>query len=479
MFGGGRSSPPDSIRRRRSPSTPVYHHLQQQQQQLQQQQQQHHHKESPYNLYKEKSKTLNLKSNPLPNIRRTASLDTIYLTGQWPRDLLHTYCGRPMVDKFTQTPGEWEDVVMDKKLPPSKQVNTVANSDQLDKIRQRLQRSKESTRHTLAGGQHHSPVHGDHTAILSTANNNNNNGAVVPNSSSSPGVAVHQTSVSRAIAIPSNNSKSSGGSSSNNNIPKAIIPRMRNSVEGLNQEIEKLVLKGISGNDEDIERPIDEPTPDGHRAPIADLLRHTTRNVDTQTPSGASNFCPSEVSGGGGGGGGEDQKSNSNCNSSNNSSVVSSQSVSPASSLILEAFTLDTSRPNSSQNDADVHCQDSAPQFGKDDSSQSASPEPSDVQLGTSPAINKFLAREPPDGCERVKIVEESRKSQAVPFDQPAYCRPKPSNAVFKPSLSSAFYPPLKGFDDSMESIIVVHHVPPPPPPPLPPQVTVTTPKGQ
>lgn len=30
-------------------------------------------------------------------------------------------------------------------------------------------------------------------------------------------------------------------------------------------------------------------------------------------------------------------------------------------------------------------------------------------KLATSPQINKFLTREPPDGCEKVKIVEETR----------------------------------------------------------------------
>lgn len=43
--------------------------------------------------------------------------------------------------------------------------------------------------------------------------------------------------------------------------------------------------------------------------------------------------------------------------------------------------------------------------------SEDSSPEAEGKQLGTSPRINRFLAREPPDGCERVsmKFQEENR----------------------------------------------------------------------
>jgi hypothetical protein len=43
--------------------------------------------------------------------------------------------------------------------------------------------------------------------------------------------------------------------------------------------------------------------------------------------------------------------------------------------------------------------------------SRSSSPDQEAGRLGTSPHINKFLAREPPDGCEKVnlKFVEDTR----------------------------------------------------------------------
>ena len=41
-----------------------------------------------------------------PSIRRTASLDAIYLKGQWPKD---SYEAKPLVDKSSQTPEEWQE----------------------------------------------------------------------------------------------------------------------------------------------------------------------------------------------------------------------------------------------------------------------------------------------------------------------------------------------------------------------------------
>jgi len=53
-----------------------------------------------------KSKTLNARSSNSFSggnmIRRTASLDTIYLKGQWPREKFYMYCGHLLVDKSTQ-----------------------------------------------------------------------------------------------------------------------------------------------------------------------------------------------------------------------------------------------------------------------------------------------------------------------------------------------------------------------------------------
>lgn len=71
--------------------------------------------------------------------------------------------------------------------------------------------------------------------------------------------------------------------------------------------------------------------------------------------------------------------------------------------------------------------------------SQGSSPDQECGKLGTSPHINRFLAREPPDGCEKVnlKFVEESARRSAFDIISPL----KP-NVIFqlKPSQGSAFY---------------------------------------
>ncbi|GBM03818.1 hypothetical protein AVEN_231294-1 [Araneus ventricosus] len=69
----------------------------------------------------EKSKTLTKTpvSSSSPYIRRTASVDTIYLLGQWQRDALYlSYCGRLMMDRATQTPEEFEEA--DRRMPQKK-----------------------------------------------------------------------------------------------------------------------------------------------------------------------------------------------------------------------------------------------------------------------------------------------------------------------------------------------------------------------
>lgn len=128
------------------------------------------------------------------------------------------------------------------------------------------------------------------------------------------------------------------------------------------------------------------PTPEGHRAPIAELF-HSTCSVDTQTPCGnSSHRLPNR-----------------------GTSSASSQPESPECD-------------KSASPDCDVSSHTS--------------------KLGTSPRINKFLAREPPDGCEKVKIVDENRKGVPAGSSEVADGVSKPSSQfVLRPSQSSAFCP--------------------------------------
>ncbi|XP_031622682.1 protein FAM117B-like isoform X2 [Contarinia nasturtii] len=153
--------------------------------------------------------------------------------------------------------------------------------------------------------------------------------------------------------------------------PVLIPPRscathrpMRSSVEGLNQEIEKLVL--VPGQPHSCRPESSHFTrgiPEGHRAPLADILHSDTRSVNTQTP---------------------------------NRDLLSS------------------------------------------DESQSTSPD-DNVSSEASPRINRFLARLPPDGCEKV-CLKSSDTSQDHLSPSSAIFKP-PVGFKLRPSLGSAFQP--------------------------------------
>ncbi|KAB0798823.1 hypothetical protein PPYR_06703 [Photinus pyralis] len=287
-------------------------------------------------------------------IRRTASLDTIYLKGQWPRDSFYLYGNILQVNKATQTD--------DTDLSDSRKIHSIieGNDEKLEKviIRQRLQRNnKESNgKHNSSGG----PM------------------LTLPSAGSQTNTFYMSPTTPKASPI---------------NIPIKPLPKptIRNSVEGLNQEIERLVLKstGLSGSQySDRNEEYDkfcQVTPEGHRAPLAELLK-ATRSVNTQTPAG--DFV-------------------SSCPSSGPPSRDSNSPLIPG------------------------HLDSSSDAGG----SQTSSPDQESSKFGTSPHINKFLAREPPDGCEKVhlKSLEDHR---GLNVDQIL----RPTTFQLKPSLGSAFH---------------------------------------
>lgn len=185
-------------------------------------------------------------------------------------------------------------------------------------------------------------------------------------------------SVSSQTLSP-NHAKASPVSIPPRTCPPVHMRPMRNSVEGLNQEIEKLVL--YPGQPHTCRSELEmysRGTPEGHRAPLADIFHAAggscggppgmmamsdTRSVNTQTPLG------------------------------------------------------DT--------------------LSSDDGSQSTSPDEGGAAVtSASPRINKFLAREPPDGCEKVnlKLTEADSSTNTTHF--------KPCVAFqLRPSLGSAFQP--------------------------------------
>ncbi|XP_063865128.1 glucocorticoid-induced transcript 1 protein-like isoform X3 [Scylla paramamosain] len=339
-------------------------------------------------------------------MRRTASLDTIYLKGQWPKDdqpftqLLH-------VDKASQTPEEWASscygglswalseepyqsgsnsssnnssnnssrrpsvsVVPSPWLGGTSHQAPSPSGEQIDKfIRHRLQRTNKEG--TSGSGLRYSPVHADHSVLAPTPVHLRHH------------ALQHANGGSRAISIPQ--------------LPKPLLPpRLRSSVEGLNQEIERLVLRpphmpGDDLDDVDTNRTSfqwSEVPRDGRRAPIAEYLRFT-RSVDTQTPARGS-------------------------------------AVSAASS--------DHTSPSLSPPTSPPHSQDAA--------MPSSTPSPTSTQtLATSPHINKFLAREPPDGCERVALKHHEDRSGVTKTGVWPAVRP-PGGFTLRASQGSAFCAP-------------------------------------
>ncbi|XP_037706182.1 protein FAM117B isoform X2 [Choloepus didactylus] len=274
-------------------------------------------------------------SSPSSIIRRTSSLDTLaapYLAGHWPRDN-HGQAAPSMRDKATQTESAWAEEYSEKKKGSHKRSASWGSTDQLKeiaKLRQQLQRSKHSSRHHR-DKERQSPFHGNHAAINQC-----------------------QTPVPKSALIPVIPITKSTGS------------RFRNSVEGLNQEIE-IIIKETGEKEEQL---IPQDIPDGHRAPPPLVQRSSsTRSIDTQTPAGADR-------------------------GSNNSSR--SQSVSPTSFL-----TISNEGSEESPCSADDLLVDP-----RDKENGNNSPLP---KYATSPKPNNsyMFKREPPEGCERVKVFEE------------------------------------------------------------------------
>lgn len=179
-------------------------------------------------------------------------MDTItgpYLTGQWPRDP-HVHYPSCMKDKATQTPSCWAEEGAEKRS--HQRSASWGSADQLKeiaKLRQQLQRSKQSSRHSREKDRQ-SPLHGNHIPISHT-----------------------QAVGSRSVPMPL----------SNISVPKSCVSRVPCNVEGISPELEKVFIKESNGKEE-VSKPLD--IPDGRRAPLpAHYRSSSTRSIDTQTPS--------------------------------------------------------------------------------------------------------------------------------------------------------------------------------------------------
>ncbi|XP_077370542.1 protein FAM117B isoform X1 [Festucalex cinctus] len=286
-----------------------------------------------------------------------------------------------MRDKATQTPRAWAD---ERRRGSHKRSASCGSTDQLKeiaKLRQQLQRSKRSSRHRR-DKERKSPFNGSHTIMQSQVSNN------VPQLLQSEFsflfclkglMYVPQAPMPKTILIPIPISKSSA-------------PRFRNSVEGLNQEIERIIIRDTPEKDETI---VPQDVPDGHRAPppVPPQRSSSTRSIDTQTPSGGG-------------------LSGSHSNSSSRP-----DSISPSYLTVLN----DAVGGASPFEDKELGPCSPLPKYA-------ASPRPNNSYT---------FKREPPEGCEKVKVSEESLpKTQQ---DVPPFLCPDRNKVNFIPNSGSAF----------------------------------------
>ncbi|BFY97828.1 hypothetical protein BsWGS_00869 [Bradybaena similaris] len=353
--------------------------------------------QSPTFNHKEKSR--GQKRSPVPGKLRASSVDTVvpsYLTGQWPKDInsFNKSDGVFACDKSTQTV-EMEYKV-EKKKKGHRRSASFGQGDQmkLQFIKQHLQKSKEGSKYG-DGKQRSSPVPGNHSALSMTA---------------PPALCLQQT---KSIHLSARHS------------PRQNMNRyQRNSVEGLNTEIEKLVssfpMFSLSAADDDGD--VFKEIPDGHRAPPPEVIPlNNTRSVNTQTPSHMEH----------------------NLSTTSIISTIRCSSISP--SVTPRSGSADIYLTPRSRSDS----ADSKSSKGEIETS----PEPS-VYL-SSPKLVKScpFVREPPDGCEKVTVVEELRRPQ---IKEPMLFAVKPNQFVFKPSQGSAFCPLTKRFEFSLGCNVAV-----------------------
>lgn len=350
-------------------------------------------------LTKEKK---SIRDNPVETIRRSASFDTIassYLCGEWPRPshpLIHlnlVHC--PIVltaDKWTQTA---EDA-----------------DEQWDgDCHLRMQQRRSEAPCVVCGGG----GGGNGGAGLREMKSRLcNSTKVSPLTCSGCGGSFSGPDGATGLMAPRSNA-----------IVIPVVSRRnplapcQGSAEGFNQEIEKLVRNtGTLDSDHDLSK-TQALTPDGHRAPIADLLN--MRSVNTQTPSSGGPF-------------------HSGIEKHFLRILEDSSDDSPCLPIIPgagDAPPLLFNRPASTESDRSDQCD--RPISG------TASPE------SFIPLVKTCQKREAPEGCEKIEV--DFSKTTEAPIKREIYHALPPSpvktNNFLKcliPSERSAFCPLLKKY---------------------------------
>ncbi|XP_061088782.1 protein FAM117A-like [Conger conger] len=299
---------------------------------------------------------------PKPSIRRTLSLDTIvgpYLQGQWPKEL-DSQGIYSTNDKATQTPSSWTEEVQGRRgggvHKRSASWGSAEHLREIAKLKHQLQqRSKQGSRGGRDRDRHQPPLSGSHS----------------PGATQTMPLPVPLTPLSK------------------------LTPRLRHSVEGLNQELEGVF---VCETPEEQHRILE--VPDGHKAPVP------SQRCSSGPPSCAS---PALLF-----------TSASRCSSLSPCTLGEGDVATEADAVELVSCGMVRPSPSPPLNCA----------------------EPSPLELSSSPRPNKSYSfqREPPEGCERVRVCEETLSPCLGQASFLSSC-PDPNKVNFTTHGGSAFCP--------------------------------------
>lgn len=304
-------------------------------------------------------------------MRRTVSLEAIigpYLQGQWPKE--HESQSNPShQDKSTQTPDFWSGDSHSRKGSSSHKRSASWGSAEhlreISKLKQQLQlqRSKPAVSGGPDGGRQR-----DH-------------------SQGSCSLGATQTQPIPIALAPLS----------------TLVPRLRCSVEGLNQELEAMLICQPPHTQHRL-----HDVPDGHRAPVPLQTSSTSSSSGgsqsdaATTPLSSSSFSPSPPP-------------------SDLSVIPHTSEDAPLDMHQGSIGSVETclQSPFSSQSDGDTS-----------------------VLMSSSPGPNKSCCfqREPPEGCEKVRVWEETSTPLKLKPALISSC-PDPNKVNFTPHGGSAFCP--------------------------------------
>ncbi|KAL6103132.1 fam117a [Pungitius sinensis] len=317
---------------------------------------------------------------PKPTIRRTLSLDAIvapYLQGHWPKE-----AEIPAItcvnDKATQTPSSWAEETRGRRSGGRhKRSASWGSAEHLREVAKLRNQLQKRSRHVPPPAGHELPQH--------------------------PLSAGQAAGITQTLPLMPLN---------------RLAPRLRRSVEGLNLELEEAF---VSEKPEDQHEILD--IPDGHRAPVP--VQRCSSGSQSEPSPGPLDLDPSLFS-----------PSQSPC-PLDPSLLSPSNSPSPLNTSILSPSQSPCPIGEPEPADCETACAAPTtplPSFALDP------PQLQPCSSAPRPSKAYSFQREPPEGCERVRVCEEGISArQDEPLLQPS-C-PDPNKINFTPHGGSAFCP--------------------------------------